>query len=125
MRPNRLTDAELELMHLLWDQGPMTAKQALAALSLSPDRDRALTTVSTILRILQDKGFVLAQVQGRAHAYAPTLDRATYQQGHVQQVVRDVFHGDAVGLVRQLVRAEALDPDEVAALRALVAELEP
>ncbi|MCK6502740.1 BlaI/MecI/CopY family transcriptional regulator [Myxococcota bacterium] len=123
MPPTRLTDAELELMHLLWDQGPLTARQALAA--LPSDRERALTTVSTILRILQDKGFVQVQVQGRAHAYAPAVDRASYQRGHVQQVVRDVFHGDAVGLVRQLVQAEALDPDEVAALRALVAELAP
>lgn len=119
----RLTDAELALMHVLWAQGPCTARQVLDA--LPPDRERAITTVSTILRILQDKGFVSAQAEGRAHRYAPTLDRESYQQGHVQQVVRDVFRGDPVDLVRQLVAAEALDPDEVAALRRLVSELDP
>ena len=114
-----LTDAELELMQLLWRHGPLTARQALEHL---PD-DRAYTTVATILRILVEKGFASSAPQGRAHVFQPTLGRSEYQMRKVRHVVDDLFDGSPLDLVRQLVRRQALSEDEVAELKALVDEL--
>ena len=116
--PMLLTDAELELMHQLWDHGPSTARQVHDA--LPPRQTRAYTTFATILQILVDKGFARAEKQGRAFLYHPTLSRADYEARNLRQVVQDVFRGDAVGLVRALVVAEDLAPYEVDALRRLV-----
>ncbi len=119
--PRLLTDAELELMQVLWERGQGTVRQVLEGL----EPGRAYTTVATILKIMHDKGFLEARREGRALVYLPALPREDYQARSVRHVVRDVFQGDRVGLVRSLVQAEQLDSDDLAALKALVAELEP
>ncbi len=120
--PSRLlTEAELELMHVLWQRGPSTVREVMAAL---PD-SRAYTTISTILRILDDKGFAASEKVGRAFRYTASVDREAYQARNVRHVVDAVFKGDPVALVRRLVDAEDLDADELSALRALVEELSP
>lgn len=118
----RLTDAELELMNVLWRQGPSTVREVMAALPAA--RERAYTTVSTIMRILQDKGFVTAQREGRAHRYGALVAQTSYQDRYVHHMVRDVFGGDALGLVRRLVATRGLADDELAELRRLVEELD-
>ena len=111
-----LTDAELELMQVLWKQGPSTARHTLEHL---PD-GRAYTTVSTILRILVDKGFAEARPEGRAHVYAPTVTRREYQMRKLRSVVDGLFDGSPVDLVRQLVRGEDLSEEERDALKSFV-----
>ncbi len=118
-----LTDAELELMHQLWDHGDATVRALVDAQPAG--QERAYTTVATILQILREKGFVTAQKQGRAFVFAPAISREAYEARNLRQVVEDVFRGDAVSLVRRLVQAEQLDEDELAAMRALVQGLEP
>ena len=115
-----LTEAEQELMALLWRHGPLTAREALALL---PD-DRAYTTVSTFLRILAEKGFVQAEPRGRAHVYGPTITRREYQVRKLRHVVDGLFDGSPLDLVRQLVRSEDLSRDEVDALKRFVDELD-
>lgn len=122
MTPDRLlTEAELELMHVLWDRGPSTARQVLDSLA----DDRAYTTVATILNILRDKGFVSADRAGRAFVFAPLITREGYEAVNLRHVVAGVFRGDAASLVRTLVQEESLDPDELAEIRRLVEGLEP
>lgn len=111
-----LTDAELALMEVLWRRGPQSAKQAHGAL----DDARALTTVSSILRILADKGFVQVQAQGRAHRYAPALSRGAYRRRQLKHVIGTLFEGSASALVRELVEDGALDAAELARLQDLI-----
>lgn len=120
-----LTDAELELMHVLWDRGPSTAREVLEALSDRRAETRAYTTVATILNILRDKGFVRSDKAGRAFVFAPLTSREAYEATNLRHVVQEVFRGDAASLVRTLVTAEGLDPDELAEIRRLVEGLEP
>lgn len=116
MTTKLLTDAELELMTVLWDRGPSTTREVLDALS----DGRAYTTVSTLLRILVDKEFLEARPEGRSHRYAPKLARGDYQARNLDHMVEGLFGGDPLGLVRTLVDAERLDEDQLADLRALV-----
>jgi predicted transcriptional regulator len=115
-----LTDAELELMNSLWTHGPSTAREVHGRL---PD-DRAYTTVSTILRILADKGFATTHKQGRAHVFTPSLTRGEYRIRKLRSVVDGLFDGSPVDLVRHLVGGRSLSPDEVEALKSVVDELE-
>ncbi len=110
-----LTEAELELMNALWDVGSGTVRDVQAALPPG----RAYTTVSTILRILVDKGFAVATPEGRAHRYAPAVSRADYQERSVRHLVGHVFEGDALALARHLVSGE-VSADQLEALRRLV-----
>ena len=117
-RRRLLTDAELELMSTLWDHGPGTVRQTLGR--LGEGRAPAYTTVSTILRILVDKGFATATPQGRTHVYAATIDRQGYQGRSLRQLVGGLFGGNPVELVRRLVDSDDVTEADLRALQALV-----
>jgi predicted transcriptional regulator len=119
-----LTDAELAHMRALWDVGEGGGRDVQAALPPG-EGDRAYTTTASILKILQTKGFAKSRRQGRALVWRPAVARDAYQARSVRHVVDTVFEGDAVGLVRQLVQERGVDADTLAAMRALVEELEP
>ncbi len=114
--PKLLTDAELDLMEVLWRCGPQSARQAHGELADA----RALTTVSTILRILADKDFVEVQAQGRSHSYAPLLTKGAYRRRQLKHVIGTLFEGSASALVRELVEDGELDAGELARLQALI-----
>lgn len=116
--PRLLTEVELELMQILWDRGPSTVREVQAA--LPPERDLAYTTVSTVLRILEQKGQVTSQRDGRTHIYHPALSRQVYSRLAVSDLVSRVFDGDASGLVAHLLESEGLTKDELARVRALI-----
>lgn len=117
-----LTDAELELMQVLWTEGPLTARQVLEHLG----GERAYTTIATILRILVDKGFAETEKVGRAHRFVPCVSRSDYQLRKLGAVVDALFDSNPVSLVRQLVRSRDLSEDELADLKRFVdEELEP
>ncbi len=120
MTDRLLTDAELELMHVLWRNGPSTAREALAHLGDS----RAYTTVSTILRILVDKGFANSEPAGRAHRYSVAVSRSEDQFRKLGAVVDGLFDGSPDDLVRQLVKGRDLSADERAELRTFVDALD-
>jgi len=115
-----LTPAELELMTILWEHGQGTVRQVMAG--LTPDRDLAYTSVSTILRILEQKGFVTSHKDGRTHIYAPCIERDRYQKRNVHQLVGSLFGGDPGALMRRLVTEEALSEEDLLELQQMVDE---
>jgi predicted transcriptional regulator len=66
-----LTEAEMRLMEILWDRGNATVAEVVEA--LSPEASLAYTTVLTTMRILEQKGYVGHNTQGRAFIYHPVL----------------------------------------------------
>jgi predicted transcriptional regulator len=120
-RPEKaLTQVELELMTILWQLGGGTVNDVLAA--LPRQRPLAYTSVSTILRILEQKGVLAAAKVGRGHRYVPLVARDAYQTFALAQVVGTVFGGEPVALVRRLVDAAELSPKDLQALRVLLEE---
>jgi predicted transcriptional regulator len=110
-----LTEVELELMTILWRLGEGTVNDVIAG--LPPARPLAYTSVSTVLRILEKKGFLASRKQGRGHVYVPRVTKATYESFSVRDLITRVFDGTPGELVRCLVE-EALSPEDVKALRA-------
>jgi predicted transcriptional regulator len=113
-----LTEVELELMSILWQLGGGTVNDVLAA--LPRERPLAYTSVSTILRILEQKQVLGSEKVGRGHRYVPLVAREAYQAFALEQVVGKVFDGQPVALVQRLVGATRLTRDELSELRALL-----
>jgi predicted transcriptional regulator len=109
-------------MQILWDRGPATVGEVVSAL---PRRlPLAYNTVLTTLRILEQKGYVTHEKRGRAHVYAPLVDRHSAQRSAVRHLLRRFFDGSPRELVVNLLEDEKLDAGELAALRRLIASEE-
>jgi predicted transcriptional regulator len=117
----RLTNVELELMSILWKLGEASVAQVIAG--LPPERVLAYTSVSTILRILEGKGFLAARREGRGHLYKPQISRSAYEARAVKDVVNRVFQGVPVAMVRQLLENVDMSDDDVRELRKLVSRI--
>ncbi len=115
-----LTGAELELMNILWRIRGGTVREVMA--KLPEGRDLAYTSVSTILRILESKGFVCTEKIGRSHRYLPAVERANYQSRNLRQVVSGLFGGDALSLVRRLISSETVSEEDLREMQQLVEE---
>ena len=113
-----LTPAELEIMTALWDLDEGTVREVLLRL----EGERAVTTVSTLVRILEQKGFVRSRKSGRQHLYRAAIPRQAYQRASLRDLLRRVFGGDASALLRSLVSTAQVGPEEIAELRQLLKE---
>ena len=118
----KLTDVELELMTILWklDEGSVSDVIEL----LPKNRDLAYTSVSTILRILEQKGVLKTRKEGRGHIYIPTLKKSDYESRTVKDVVDRVFQGTPVALVKQLLDSVKINDEEVQELKELIRKLD-
>ncbi len=106
----QLTQAEEQLMHLLWETGKVPVKTLLAAY---PEPKPAYNTVSTIVRILEQKGFVGHEAVGKTHLYFPLVEKTTYSAQATNQLVSRFFEGSLGNLVSHFVKSEKLDSQEV------------
>lgn len=118
-----LTETELELMTILWRLGEGTVAEVIDELPLG--RDLAYTSVSTILRILEQKSIVQTRKEGRSHIYKPTVSKSEYEAKTVKHVVERVFEGLPVALVRQLLGAVDLSENDLAELSSLIEQARP
>jgi predicted transcriptional regulator len=108
-------------MEVLWSSGSGTVSEVLAAVE-SP-KPLAFNTVQTMLRILEQKGYVRHTEEGRAFRYFPVLDKASASRTAVQSVVRRFF-GSPGALALNLLQSERLSAEELARIRKLIAEAE-
>jgi predicted transcriptional regulator len=118
-----LTPVELELMHIVWRKGEVSVADVLEA--LPPERKLAYTSVSTVLRILEQKGVLQSRKVGRGHLYSALLPREAYEVQSVRHLVETVFDGTPSALVERLVEAVPLSPEEVEQLHALLSKKGP
>lgn len=117
-RERMLTEVELEMMHVLWRLGGGTVNDVLGALPAS--RKLAYTSVSTILRILEQKEFLISSKQGRGHRYVPTLTKTEYESKSVNYLVKRIFHGTSSDLVKRLLDEGDMNSSELRQIRDLL-----
>jgi len=115
-----LTEVELELMSILWRLGEGSVADVIA--QLPAGRALAYTSVSTILRILEQKDILQARKEGRGHIYIPVLKKSDYEAKTVKHVVERVFDGTPVALVKQLLDSVKVDKNELEELKKLLAD---
>lgn len=111
-----LAEREADLMEVLWEHGPSTVAEVRAHL-----RDRlAYTTVLTILRNLESKGYVGHREEGRAHRYLPLVARDAARRSAVRDLAAKLFKGSAALLLTHLVCDQNLTDEEVSRIRRLL-----
>ena len=118
----KLTDVEFELMSILWRIQEGTVKDVMV--HLPEGRNLAYTSVSTILRILEQKNILSTKKVGRGHVYIPSLSKADFELSTVNDIVNRVFHGAPSALVKQLLDTKNLTSSELTELKSLIAEYE-
>lgn len=112
------TDRELDVMDVLWDRGSATVGEVRDALA----DDLAYTTVLTILRTLEEKGYVTHEEEGRAHRYAPTVERAKAEKSAVGRMLKKLFRGSPEMMLTHLVSEKKLTADDLKRMRRLIDE---
>jgi len=119
-----VSDAELEVLKVLWARGQATVREAAAALR-KQRRRLAYNTVLTLLSRLRDKGYVVADRQGTAHIFRPVVTRDELLGSSLAALAERVCDGMASPLVLALVRGQRLSAVEIAQLRTLLDDLTP
>ena len=110
-KTQELTKAELEIMQILWTIERGFVNDVLAEL---PDPKPAYNTVSTIIRILEKKGFVAHRSFGKSHEYYPLVDRNSYTQSFMVSVLDNFFGGAASQMVSFLSSNRSISLEETA-----------
>jgi len=117
-RVPHFTDRELDVMDVLWRQGPATVAEVRERLS----DPLAYTTVLTVLRTLEEKTYVGHREEGKAHRYFAKVAEQTARRSALTRVLDRVFGGSTELLFTHLVADRNLSSTEVKRLRALMDE---
>jgi predicted transcriptional regulator len=107
-----LTPPELEIMQVLWREGPSSVQTVHAKLSSG----LAFTTVQTVLNVLHQKGRVRRTLKNRAYEYRPAESKDSVMGQAVRDLVRRMFGGSSEELVMSLVKSRQIDPEALARL---------
>lgn len=119
MKDDRLlTQLELKVMNILWNLKEAFVKEIIEHWPEKPLP--AYNTVSTIVRILEEKGFVDHKAFGRSFQYFPLLSRSQYQKQLLRNIVTTAFSGSVTDLVSAIVADDQLSPEEIAELKQMI-----
>lgn len=117
----RISEAELDIMAVLWTEAPLSASDIAARAPAR--RDWSATTVKTMLSRLVDKGALATEAQGRRFLYRPLIERDRLAGAQAGRLVDRLFGGRISPLVAHLAERRDLEPDDLAALEQLIREL--
>jgi len=116
-----LTEAELRLMEVLWDKGRATVAEVTEAL---PPPPLAYNTVLTTMRILEQKGYVSHQEDGRAYVYQPLIERDDAAKSAVGNILQRFFGNKSGALALRLVEENRPSDEELQHLKRLIEQYE-
>ena len=116
------TEAELEILKVLWERGPSTGREVLDV--LVAERKRAYTSVMSVLNILATKGQVIRKPNGRAFIYSARRPRKKTLGKMVGSLLGRAFEGSAASLVSQVLDQSKPTPEELDQIRKVIEEYE-
>lgn len=117
-----ISDAESQVMQVLWERHPLGADEVVAALADSTDWQEP--TVKTLLNRLLKKGAIAAQRDGRRYLYRPLLSRTDYVHATSKNLLDRLFDGRVAPLVAHFSKARKLGKKDIAELRRLIEEID-
>ena len=116
------TEAELEILRVLWTRGPSTVGQVQQELRAT--RGTGYTTALKLLQIMTEKGLVERDTTGWRHVYRARFSRTRTQKQIVRNLLDRAFEGSSHQLVMQALSARKASPEELAEIRELLDSLE-
>ena len=117
----RIGDAELAVMEVLWDEAPLTAAEVAGR--VPQDRGWSIRTVKTMLSRLSAKGVLAHEEDGRRYLYRPAIAREDYVDQESGRLLDRMFGGRLTPLVAHLAGRDRLSPADIAEIEALLREL--
>ena len=115
-----LTDREADVMHVLWEHGPSVVNEVKEKLA----DDLAYTTVLTILRTLEHKGYVKHEEEGRVHRYYAAVKQDAARKSALQHLTGKLFKGSSELLFTHLVADKKLSAEQIQRMREVLAKKE-
>lgn len=119
---HQLGDLQLSILRVLWARGEATVAEVHDA--LRGERERALTTIATMLSKLEKRGVVRHRSEGRQFVYSPTVSELEVRRSMVADLTERLFSGDVTALVNHLIDEKEIDAQELEALRRSIEERE-
>jgi BlaI family transcriptional regulator, penicillinase repressor len=117
---HRPSDLELQVLGVLWEGGPMTARRVMEGL---PDgKRRAYTTVLSVMQGMERKGLLLRKVDEVTHVWRAAVTRRQVMGPMMKNLVRNVFGGRPSVALQQLLRGAEVDAEELAEIRRVLDE---
>ena len=113
-----LTAKEEEIMGLFWEKGPLFVKEMLA---FYEEPKPHFNTLSTIVRGLEDKGFLAHKTYGNTYQYYAVLNKEDFSKGTLKKVISKYFNNSYLSAVSSLVKEEDISLED---LKQLIAEVE-
>jgi len=120
----RPTDAELQILQVLWRQGPSTVRQVLDALKRRKRTGIGYTTVLKLMQIMTEKGLVARDETQRSHVYRAALSEEQIQRQLVSDLLDKAFGGSARKLVMQALAAKRTPAKQLEQIRRILDQLE-
>ena len=106
----KLTNKEEEIMRTLWELRKAFVKEVVAEL---PDPKHHYNTVSTIIRNLEEKGFIGHEAFGKTHRYHPLISKEAYRKKFMQKTISNYFEDSYKNVVSFFAREEKISADEL------------
>ena len=119
-KPILLNRLELQIMKIIWKKGQATAREVKN--ELDKVRPLAYTTVATMLKYLEQKGFLTHEVSGKTHVYKPLVGQEEVSQGMLLDLIDRLFDGSAELLMTTLAKTKELTPEQLQELRERIAQ---
>ena len=112
------TELELAILKILWRDGPATVRTVREKLHGS--RDRAYTSVMTVMNIMTEKRYLTRVMKGGSYIYRPRIKEAATTRRMLHDLVDRAFDGSATALMLDLLETKEIDAAELKQLRALI-----
>jgi BlaI family transcriptional regulator, penicillinase repressor len=116
------TDAEMEILQILWERGASSVREINEI--LNERRDVGYTTTLKLMQIMNDKGLVLRDTAARSHIYSALVLENDTKNNLIKDFVNLAFHGSAMNLVMQALGNTKSSRDELHELKSLISKLE-
>ena len=112
------SELEMQVLGVLWERGPRTVRDVQAA--LSDGKDRAYTTVLTVLQVMERKGLVAHTRDGLANVYRPLVTQDETVRPVLKTLLNNIFAGDPARVVQALVDSAEVSPDDLKQMRRII-----
>ncbi len=122
MELKSLSDAELDIMKIIWNAGkPLLFAQISEALTANGNAWQKNTLITLLSRLMQ-KGYLKAAKQGRKNEYIPCVSEQDFQSAQTKHFINRIYEGNMSGLIAQLVQSDTLTEAEYAQLKKILEE---
>ena len=114
----QLTNLQMDVMQVLWQQGEATVAQVHTA--LQDERQLALTTVATLLSRLEKYGLLTHRTEGRQYIYRSLVSQSEARRSQLADLINQFFHGNPADLVYHLISEAEVDDKDLERLQTLI-----